>query len=1126
MGAACLALALGAAPATRADRLGQVGGTAVESTPELTPSKPAPVPAAGKAEAKPATLTTHPIGAPGRAAGWLVAPGASAWYELRLDAGVFLAGSALQAGVDVAVVIHPPGATPPMESDSRWHGPEPVWIRADTAGVYRIEVRAVEKHSRQGDYILEFEAPRPAAMADRERLKAQALSTEAKRLLRQNAADGYPQALAKYQEALPLWEAAGDRVGVAQALNTLGHIHHRLQDLPKSEECYARSLEIRRQDGDFVGEGECCHNLAALRSAQGKADSAMELYRQALELRQRGGDELGQTQTLSNLGTVCFRSGDFQGAAGYFEQALSLARELNARPEMIQTLIGLGAIYHRIGDWQPALDCLEENATLLREMNYLPGLAFNQLNLGAVLIELGELDRSVACLRDVPELMQRIRNRSGEAAAWLNLGNAYLYKDDPARAMECYGKARAILGETNDPNVQTAALVYTGRALVEAGRFTEARQSLEQVLERVRRLGDRRWEAQALLYLGLADQGEGRDAEAEAHMEEALAVAREAAFTSGEVNALFSLGELERQTGDLDAAAGHLAEGITRVENMRAGLRTQQLRLTFFALMQEYYDAYIEVLMRLHEKGPAAGHDAEALQASEQARARLLVERLRGGGVVIEPRGATELAGQIRRLNHTIGLAGANSGASGRSPHERDPEKAQREMASLQKQYRDLQRRLRTEAPAYAALVQPEAAPLAAMQALLEPGTTLLEYKLGRERSFLWVVTPDRLTAFILPPAAEIEASARRLYERLTERNRRRDGESFVRRQQRIDAADQVVPSAAADLGRKLLPPDAIQPDVRRLVVVADGILQWIPFEVLSPLPSVGNDRGRSQIRWLADQYEVVYLPSVTALQALRQETTDRRQVNKILAVFADPVFDPTDARVSGKDALATPPPLPASARRDADLWRDLAIDGQRLPRLPFSRAEAESLIRLVPRGTARKVLDFDACRTAILDPALAEYSYIHFATHGLLDTGRPERSGLVMSLVDSRGRPQDGVLRLADIYGLRLPACQVTLSACQTALGKEIRGEGLLSLTRGFMYAGAERILASVWKVDDEATARLMEEYYRRIFASPSLPPSRAMQAARQAVRRQKRWSAPYYWAGFVLQGEWRSNP
>jgi CHAT domain-containing protein len=260
----------------------------------------------------------------------------------------------------------------------------------------------------------------------------------------------------------------------------------------------------------------------------------------------------------------------------------------------------------------------------------------------------------------------------------------------------------------------------------------------------------------------------------------------------------------------------------------------------------------------------------------------------------------------------------------------------------------------------------------------------------------------------------------------------------------------------------------------------------------------------------------------------MREEEARRPLREKAVAVFADPVFDPSDERVRDKGRAPGPSAPANDGARGAPLPRavaetDLAGSGLNLPRLVFSREEAEAVCRAAPAGKCFKALDFDASRTAVLEGDLGGCRVVHFATHGLLDTEHPALSGLVMSTVDPAGRPRDGFLRLQDIYNLRLPAGLVTLSACQTALGREIRWEGLVGLTRGFMYAGAQRVIASLWKVDDEATACLMKEFYRRLFGPGAMRPSRALQEAQQAVRKQKRWQAPYYWAAFILQGEWK---
>ncbi len=195
---------------------------------------------------------------------------------------------------------------------------------------------------------------------------------------------------------------------------------------------------------------------------------------------------------------------------------------------------------------------------------------------------------------------------------------------------------------------------------------------------------------------------------------------------------------------------------------------------------------------------------------------------------------------------------------------------------------------------------------------------------------------------------------------------------------------------------------------------------------------------------------------------------------------------------------------------------------GTAVVRLPFSRDEADAITRLAGQKDALRAIDFDASRANALEGSLEDYRIVHFATHGLIDSEQPELSGLILSLVDARGQPQDGLLRLPDIFNMTLKADLVVLSACQTALGQEIRGEGLVGLTRGFMYAGAPRVVASLWQVSDVATAELMKKFYAGMLQR-RLPAAAALRAAQRELASDPRWSAPYYWAGFVLQGEWR---
>ena len=174
------------------------------------------------------------------------------------------------------------------------------------------------------------------------------------------------------------------------------------------------------------------------------------------------------------------------------------------------------------------------------------------------------------------------------------------------------------------------------------------------------------------------------------------------------------------------------------------------------------------------------------------------------------------------------------------------------------------------------------------------------------------------------------------------------------------------------------------------------------------------------------------------------------------------------------------------------------------------------------PANEFLTAVDFKASRALATSAELSQYRIVHFATHGLLNTKHPSLSGLVLSLVDERRQPQDGFLRLHDIYNLRLPAELVVLSTCQSGLGREMRGEGMIGVTRGFMYAGAKRVLASLWKVNDGATAELMKRFYAEMLKK-NLSPAAALRAAQIEMWREQQWRAPYYWAAFVLQGEHR---
>jgi CHAT domain-containing protein len=386
---------------------------------------------------------------------------------------------------------------------------------------------------------------------------------------------------------------------------------------------------------------------------------------------------------------------------------------------------------------------------------------------------------------------------------------------------------------------------------------------------------------------------------------------------------------------------------------------------------------------------------------------------------------------------------------------------------------------------------------------LLDSETVLLEYCLGDERSYVWVVSQERLYSYVLPGRAAIEDQARRVSQLL---------------QAKANAALAV---ASRELSAMIFGEALSGLKEKRLLIVPDGELQRVPFAML-PLPEAGGP--------LVEHFEVVLAPSASTVAALRMQVKARKRAPKLLAVFADPVFEASDPRAKGaRDQVASR--SRASARVLAHVepgevegagYTGPAGTGVPIARLPWTANEADAILRIAGRGEVLKAVGFHASRESALNAGLGEYRYLHFATHGYLDTERPALSALVLSQRDAGGQPVDGFLRVSDIYNSRLSADVVSLSACQTGLGKEVRGEGLMGLTRAFLYAGVPHVVVSLWNVNDRATAVLMASFYEKMLRRGQ-PPSQALREAQQEMRKRKGLASPYYWAAFVQQGDWQ---
>jgi CHAT domain-containing protein/Tfp pilus assembly protein PilF len=800
------------------------------------------------------------------------------------------------------------------------------------------------------------------------------------------------------------------------------------------------------------------------------------------------------------------------------------------------TFTMIGTVYRQLGEPQQALDQFAQALPLWRTVGDRRNEATVLNNMGTVYNLLGEPQKAFYYFQQVLPLVRAIGDRRVEAITLENMGNVYNLLDDPEKALGHLDQALALAREIGDRRIEAGVLTQIGTTY-SSRDHRKAVEHLERALQLRVVVSDRQGEAITLNQLGRAFNLSGESQKALEYYEKALPIWRAVGDRNGEVAALYGMARAESKLDDLLRASQRTEAALNIINTLRTKVASRDLRSSYFASVQDLYKLHIDLLMRLHRRQPTARFDVAALQTYEQARARSLIDLLTEASADIRQGVDPGLLARERSLQQMLNAEAERQIRLLGGQHTAESAAAvQRKIEELLTQLLAIEADLKARSPRYAALTQPTPLGLAEIQtAVTDDATLLLEYSLGEERSYLWAVTATSFSSYELPPRATIEAAARRCYELLTARNRFVKFETADEKRERVRQADAEYPNAATALSNMLLGPVAAQLGQKRLLVVPDGALEYLPFAALAvpgeaSTASPQNARGQVPFVPLMVHHEVTSIPSASTLAVLRGDLQWRAPAEKVVAVFADPVFDKTDERLTevlSRNVGGGHHRAPAAGAEEKIAASELEGPGkssdevQALPRLPYTRQEAEAILALAPPTGRKAALGFEANRTAAMSEDLSKYRIIHFATHSFLDSMHPELSGIALSMLDRQGRPQEGFLRSHEIFNLRLGAELVVLSGCRTGLGKEVKGEGLYGMTRGFMYAGSKRVLVSLWDVQDQATARLMTDFYRGLLGPKRPTTAAALRTAQIAIWHEGRWQAPYYWAGFVLQGE-----
>lgn len=1008
-------------------------------------------------------LPAHPVAA-------ALAPGQIHDFTLTVPQGKLIHLAVEQRGIDLTLRLHLPDGREKMVVDSPvgiW-GTEEIFALADVAGDYRLSIYPIESAWTAGSYSITLAPFHPPSPQEKEQIQASLALAEGDRLRRSGTSQNLQAALGPLRQALTVSRRLESLRLQAIAHYRLGQVYRDLKQLEAAYKHFGLARSLFLQIGAHSAGADLSRKMADLHFQRGEVLQARDAAQQALRLYREDQrvDEADLANCLNDLALYDRNLGEIGQSIRLYNESLRLYRRLGLIKEQATALNNLATLYAGIGDIDQARNCFEKRQEILARSG--------------------------------------VSDPSGEARGLVTLSGALEKSGNLVESEQMVRRAVDLSYAAGERTVEIAARLQLARTLIASSRLGEAHRVLEETRRLTRSIGDPLSEGQVLTNIAVVLGREGKEGEAFRLLERGLWYFRAMDDPDRTALALIEKARIQRQAGDLAGAVATVREALAAEENLRLNLGERSLRAALAADRRSHSDLLIDLLIDRFAQERDPGLLAAAYEAKERAQARTLLEDLVEARQVAQKEDVQESqeSRQIAMLlrNRTLQWQRLQSVDKGD-----DRQEARAEAAVLEKDIQrllDRQERMqaaRSGTDANAGRPWRRSLTLQEIQReVLDPSKVLLSYHLGEHRGILWAVTSNSIEYHLLPPRHEIEIQVRRARRYLEREQPWRDREilPILRR-----------------LSQILIEPAQERLAGRNLLISADGALLMLPF---AALPSPGSP---TEYRPLNQDYAILMVPSASVQASLRHLHEGRPTAPGIIAALANPVFNPDDQRLPGRPAVSRSgaglPWFPAfSFRGGPSNKRNQAG----LAPLPYSEEEARTILGLAPPGPRKLALGFDANVALVRGRELRNYRYLHLATHALLHS-QPDLSRLVLSQVDRQGREQEGVLPAYEISQLDLPVEMVVLSACETGLVEEKGNEEVSGLARAFLYAGARRVVASLWKVEDLATEELMKRFYRALWKE-GLAPAEALRKA-QSEMRQTDWAEPPYWAGFVIIGE-----
>ncbi|MEO0345356.1 MAG: CHAT domain-containing protein [Pseudomonadota bacterium] len=886
------------------------------------------------------------------------------------------------------------------------------------------------------------------------------------------------------------WQALGERIPAARTLAAAATFLNRTRDHETAREHAAAATLLYEAAGDVYGVG-VAQNLVGLASARlddyETGRRALERARLGLATRYEGATVNPAT---ANLCFLFLRVRKLDEAEPCLKEIIADARRSGSNTAALRYEANLAGVYERRGDMVRASEILRR----LINDNEAPNprvLARWLNNYALCLKQLGQHQEALNHYQRALQISRETGNRDQIDTIIGNMAVVYGDLGAPHQAIEFLAEAYDSRKGLNNGEALLAMQNYAG-ALSTLGRDDEARDILDEAIELAQRNDDvaRLSAAQRLAAVSALNRGDANAALALAAASVTNADTIGAA-AQHRARAWSTLGRVQSTTQDREAAVNSMQRAVAlwQESGNPYGLVPAQTDLGWakrdmgdnkaaLALALEAIESIEALRTEIASTDLRAAYQASVsrayelavyvlMQMDETVAALEMTERYRAKSLV----DAWSLGKRDHSADVPSDLLAKRANALAAINRARDAHlrgEAAPAINELLAALDVINDKIADAAPEADTYRSPSPLKATEMQDLHEPGDVTLLYFLGDQAGYVWAISADDIAVALLEDVGDIDQLARQLHNRIQRRGRYED--------------------LARDLGRRVLKP--VEENIvaaRNIAIVADGALHYVPFDILS---DVDNPAPR------LEDTPIVYLPSLTTVALSRSLPPPG---GNGVAVLADPVFSLDDDRFEAG-------PVTRSADRV-------------LNRLRMTRMEADSIAKQAEDIDVTVHLGFDARPAVLKSPDVIGARILHIATHGFADDEIPARSGLALSMVDESGNPTTGFVGLRDIYGLELDAELVVLSACETALGQDLAGEGLLGLTRGFMYAGARRVIATLWRVEDRATALLMATFYSELFKGTA--PASALLVAKNTLRSNPRYKHPYYWSGFTLQGD-----